>query len=107
MSRRQVGIPGSMSGERGWVSQVPWQGQGRGWISKGPCLEGCPRSGVQEEGGAVYATMWPIRSEDVPNLPQTSFVAGRNNFFELICFHLFVAGGVGKSALTIQLIQNQ
>ena len=46
-------------------------------------------------------------SEDVPNLPQTPFVDGRNNFFELIWFHLFVAGGVGKSALTIQLIQNQ
>ena len=64
-------------------------------------------SQVRCPGGGGWCMLPCGLSEDVPNLPQTSFVDGRNNFFELIWFHLFVAGGVGKSALTIQLIQNQ
>ena len=90
-----MGIPGPMTRA------------GEGVDIQGPMSGGMSQVRCPGGRGAVYATMWPIRSEDVPNLPQTSFVAGRNNFFELICFHLFVAGGVGKSALTIQLIQNQ
>ena len=56
-----MGIPGPMA-RAGEGVDIPdlMARAGEGWVSKGPCLEGYPRSDVQEEG-AVYATMWPIR----------------------------------------------
>ena len=100
-----MGIPGPMA-RAGEGVDIPdlMARAGRGGYPRAHVWRGIPGPMFRRRGWCMLPCGL---SEDVPNLPQTPFVDGRNNFFELIWFHLFVAGGVGKSALTIQLIQNQ